>query len=198
MASASSSPMHKWGICATGKISNDFASCLLHLKNLGAPVSLHAVAAGSGLLSAQNFQRRFDVTRSYGSYAELFQDPEVSIVYIGAIHPAHHGLCLQALSSGKHVVCEKPIALNLRELEEIQECARRHNRFLLEGMWTRFFPAYREIRRMVLEAKTIGEVKLVQADFGVAFGRDNKRIWDLGMGGGALLDVGTSVLEFGQ
>lgn len=114
----------------------------------------------------------------------------MTVVYIGASHPLHHQLCLGALKAKKHVVCEKPLAMNSGQVEDILCCAAENNCFLLEGMWTRFFPLVKKIRELVVEERKIGDVKLIQADFGVAFGRDNKRIWDKDMGGGALLDVG--------
>lgn len=73
----SSIVQHRWGICATGRISNDFVSCLLHLQKAGSSLEVVAVAAGSGISSAERFAERFGIKSAYGSYEELFKDPEV-------------------------------------------------------------------------------------------------------------------------
>ena len=102
-------------------------------------------------------------------------------------------LCLEA---GRAVLCEKPIAINAAEAEELIGCARRRGRFLMEAMWTRFFPVTAKVREL-LAAGAIGEPKFVQADFGFA-ARPNpeSRLFSPELGGGALLDVGIYTLAW--
>eukprot|EP00392_Amoebophrya_sp_AT5.2_P001514 g1516.t1 len=133
---------------------------------------------------------------AYGSYSELFADPSIDIVYVGAIHPMHKKLVLEALRAKKHVLCEKPMGMNLEEVETMQRVAAENNCLLQEAVWTRFTPLTRRVRDLVVTQKVLGDVKFIQGDFGVAFPRSVKRIWDLEMGGGALLDIGIYPLQF--
>lgn len=87
------------------------------------------------------------------------------MVYIGSIHPQHLPLAKLALSHGKHVLCEKPLAMNVRETKEILEFAKSKQLFLMEAVWSRFFPIYQEIRNQ-LENGSLGEVKHVLVTFG--------------------------------
>ena len=107
----------KWGILSVGNISNDFSMCLQHelVSSRG-----QIVACGSRSLErSQAFAKSFGIPKAYGSYKELAEDPEVEIVYIGSIHPFHKEHALLCMSNKKHVVIEKPIALNATEAMEI-------------------------------------------------------------------------------
>jgi len=173
----------RWGIASAGKICNDFANALNYV---GAPIA--AVAARS-LADAESFRMQHNVARAYSSYSDMFVDPDVEVVYIGSVNTQHLALGLQALESGKHVVCEKPLGLNLAEVEELQAAARQRNLFLLEGMWTRFFPVVKQVKALV-SSGLIGDLRQVQSDFGVVIPRDVQRLYDPALGGGALLDLG--------
>jgi dihydrodiol dehydrogenase / D-xylose 1-dehydrogenase (NADP) len=155
---------------------------------------LQACAARS-LSSAQDFAKAHGVATAYGSYEELCKDPAVDIVYVGTLHTSHAEHAQLALAHGKHVVVEKPMAMNAREAAATIALAREKKLFFLEGMWTRFFPAVRHVRAL-LEQSAIGEVQNVNADMGFVFDKDNDRVWKRSMGGGALLDIGIYPLAF--
>lgn len=149
--------------------------------------------AASELEKAQKFAKELEIPQAYGSYEELAKDPEVEICYIGTIHPSHHKNVLMCMNNGKHVVCEKPLGVNAKEVKEMVAMAKEKKVFFLEGMWTRFFPAVQKARE-VIESGQIGDVKMVFADFGFKSTPDTKRLYDLNMAGGALLDIGVYVL----
>jgi dihydrodiol dehydrogenase / D-xylose 1-dehydrogenase (NADP) len=87
------------------------------------------------------------------------------IVYIGAIHTQHVRLCKLALHGGKHVLCEKPLGMNVKETKEILELAKAKGLFLMEAVWSRFFPAYKRLKEE-LEKGTVGEILQVLVSFG--------------------------------
>ena len=88
------------------------------------------------------------------------------------------------------MLCEKPFTINARQAEEVAEAAARNNCFLMEGMWSRFFPAMQKVRDLLAEG-AIGKPMLLEADFGFRAGfNPNSRLFDPAMGGGALMDVG--------
>jgi len=174
----------RWGILGTGGISRVFAQAL------GQTPGARLVAVGSrSIEQAQAFGSEFGAA-AYGSYRALVEAPEVDIVYIGTPHTTHAEHALLALGAGKAVLCEKPFAMNLGQAAQVVGLARSRKLFLMEAMWTRFLPALAEARRLVASG-AIGEVALVQADFGVAATRDPAhRVNRRDLGGGALLDLG--------
>eukprot|EP00112_Aurelia_sp_Birch-Aquarium-sp1_P008113 Seg1890.6 transcript_id=Seg1890.6/GoldUCD/mRNA.D3Y31 product="Trans-1 2-dihydrobenzene-1 2-diol dehydrogenase" protein_id=Seg1890.6/GoldUCD/D3Y31 len=119
----------RWGILGAGLISTDFC---LALKTLNPEEHcINAVAARS-LERAKKFANTFEIERSYGSYEELLRDPEIDIAYVGTIHTTHKELTILALQNGKHVLCEKPAALNLEDLEEMIAAAKKSDRLFME------------------------------------------------------------------
>lgn len=168
-----------------GSMSNDF--CVGLVAN-GSTIS--AVAARDHE-KAQAFAKKFGAARAYDSYQALAEDPEVEVVYVGTIHTTHLSCVKMALNAGKHVVVEKPMGINAKEVQEMVDLAREKKLFLLEAMWTRFFPAIRKARE-VLASGEIGVPKYVQGDFGfVAPSEDQPhRLWDPELAGGGVLDIG--------
>jgi predicted dehydrogenase len=117
-------------------------------------------------------------------------DKDVDIVYIATVHTEHHKNTLLALELGKHVLCEKPLAPNSDQAEDMIKKAREKQLFLMEAMWTRFFPINLRIKKMAKEGE-LGRIRLVTADFGAASKEDpNSRVYDPALAGGSLLDIG--------
>lgn len=181
----------RWGICSAGKISNDF---VVALQTLPAQDHQAVAVAARDLNRAKEFAQSHNIPKAYGTYEELAKDPDIDIVYVGAIHPTHRDLVLMFFNHGKNVLCEKPMAMNLTEVKELISAARKHNVFLMEAFWSRFFPVYEEIRSL-LHQKVIGEVKLVRAEFGVNL-LGVPRAVEKELGGGAILDIGCYCLQF--
>ena len=174
----------RWGILGTGNIAQQFAKGLAELPDA------QLVGVGSrSLETAQAFATDFGATRAHGSYDALAQDPEVEVVYIATPHTLHAENGLLCLGAGKAVLCEKPFALNAAQAQRVIDTARANGLFLMEAMWTRFFPLFRTLRELVQEGR-IGEPRLLHADFGFASPVTQSRLFDPKLGGGALLDVG--------
>lgn len=181
----------RWGILGTGKIARQFA---LGLKQL--PDARLTAVGSRTVAAAAAFGSEHAVTRCHGSYVDLVQDPEVDVIYVATPHHCHRENTLQALAAGKPVLCEKPFTINAREAEEVIAFARSLKLFLMEAMWTRFFPLMERLRAM-LAAGTLGEIATLTADFGFrAEYADEPRLFDRSMGGGALLDVGIYPISF--
>jgi predicted dehydrogenase len=183
----------RWGILATGGIAAAFAADLVDLPD----AEIVAVASRSRE-SAEAFAERFGVARAYGDWASLAADEDIDVVYVATPHVAHRsaaGLCLE---SGRNVLCEKPFTLNLREAEELVTLAREHDRFLMEAMWMYCSPLMRRLKALVDDG-AIGDVRTVQADFGLAGPfPPAHRLRDPALGGGALLDLGVYPVSFAQ
>jgi dihydrodiol dehydrogenase / D-xylose 1-dehydrogenase (NADP) len=145
----------KWGIVGTGKISQDFCLALLTCDSQEHVI----VAVGSrDKIQADKFVKEFNLgnqVHTYGSQDEVFQDADVDIVYIGTIEQVHRDLCIKALNHNKHVLCEKPLAMNVSEVQEIINTAKKTKKFMMEALWSRFFPIYNCLRDAVKQIGTV-------------------------------------------
>lgn len=181
----------KWGIMGTGTIANSFVKGLSSLPE----AELYAVASRSRE-KAEEFGNKYGAARMYGSYEELVQDSEVDVIYIATPNTAHKENTILCINHGKAVLCEKPFTINAKEAEEVIKLAREKKVFVMEGMWSRFFPVMKTVRKW-LEEEAIGELRMMTADFG--FRREGPmedRKIGLHRGGGALLDVGIYPISF--
>ena len=180
----------RWGVVATGSIAARVVQDLALLDD----AVLQAVSSRTEA-SARAFALRFGFASAYSDredvtgYERLFADPAVDVVYIATPHAQHHTVALAALLAGKHVLCEKPLAMNAREATELADLAAERGLFLMEAVWTRFLPSFRRAMK-ILRSGEIGPVRWLQADLGFAAPFDpSSRIWDPAAGGGALLDL---------
>ncbi|XP_006826073.1 trans-1,2-dihydrobenzene-1,2-diol dehydrogenase-like [Saccoglossus kowalevskii] len=181
----------RWGIASAGLISNDFC---VALKTLNSEEHKIVAVAARSLDRAKEFAERFSISKGYGSYEELANDEEIDVVYIGVINTQHVGLSKMMLNCGKSILCEKPLAVNLRETKEVLSLAKEKKLFCMEAIWSRFFPAYDEIRSIINSGK-IGDIKYVYADFGVNNLMSVQRIAQRDTGGGVTLDLGIYVIQ---
>lgn len=145
----------KWGIVGTGKICEDFCLALLTCDSNEHKI----VAVGSREKSkAEEFVKKLNLSNDiqiYGSQEEVFSDPNVDIAYIGTIEQYHRDLSIKALNQNKHVLCEKPLAINTKEVEDIIQAAQKSKRFMMEAIWSRFFPIYDYLRDAVKQIGTV-------------------------------------------
>jgi len=178
------------GIIGTGWIAEKTAATIAGMAENGEDVKLLAVASRK-TETAQDFAARYGVSRAYGSYAELCADAEVDLVYIATPHNLHCGNMIAALKAGRNVLCEKPFTVNAREAREVIDLAHKNGLFLAEAMWTRYMPL-REKFSLISE---IGEVKSLEADLSYA-NAHMRRMYDLDLAGGALLDLGVYAVNF--
>jgi predicted dehydrogenase len=150
---------------------------------------LEAVGSRS-LDSARSFARKWKAPKAFGSYEKLLGDPAVEAVYIAPPHSFHAQWAIQAARSGKHILCEKPLALNYPDAKRIVEAARKKGVFLMEAFMYRFHPQMAKLVELIRKG-TIGRVRLIQASFCFDAPMDLKdRLFNRELGGGCILDVG--------
>jgi len=183
----------QWGILSTGRIARQFATDLRSSRTgrLVAVASRHEADAAA-------FASEFGDVRAHGSYAALLADPEVQAVYIGTLHPWHAQWAIEAARAGKHVLCEKPLALNLADAQRMIAAAREHGVLLMEAFMYRLHPQTLKIVELV-RAGQVGEVRVIRASFNFAADFDpGHRLFNKGLGGGAILDVGCYPMSFAR
>ena len=179
-----------WGILGPGGIARAFAKDIQLLDG-------HTVAAvGSRTLgNAQDFAKTFGGI-AYGSYQELVEDPLIDAIYVATPHPWHKENVIAALDAGKPVLCEKPFAVNAREAQEMVDTAQANNLALMEAMWSRFLPHYKQVREIVASG-VLGKILSVHADHGQRLADQNiPRLVEPSLAGGALLDLGIYPVSF--
>jgi len=189
---------YKWGILGAARIADKFADGLKILPN----AERYAIAARS-LERAEAFKVKHGFTKAFGSYEEMLADTELDVVYIATtnnLHFEHTMLCLEA---GKAVLCEKPFASDLSQVEQMVNKSREKNVFLMEALWSRFIPSMIQCKEMV-ENGAIKRPLLLQCNFGFISPFDPyNRIYDPGLGGGSIPDIGiypifTAMYLFGK
>ncbi|MDF0598558.1 Gfo/Idh/MocA family protein [Psychromarinibacter halotolerans] len=180
----------RWGIMATGLIADLFAA---DLSLAGLPV---AAVGSRSAGKADAFAAKHGIPTAHSSYEDLVADPDVDVIYVATPHPFHVEGAKLALNAGKHVLIEKPFAMNAREAREIVALAEAKNLLVMEAMWTRFLPHMVRLREILSEG-TLGEIHSLWADHSQALPDDpNHRLNAMELGGGALLDLGIYPVSF--
>jgi predicted dehydrogenase len=180
----------RWGVAATGGIAARFVEGMQLVED-----GVVAAVGSRALDRAVGFADRFGIPRRHGSLDELAADPDVDVVYVASPHSRHEADTVRYLEAGKHVLCEKPLALNARQAERMVDTARSNGVFLMEAIWSRFLPAYQRLGEL-LDAGRIGTPLVVEASFGFTMPvRPEHRLFDLALGGGGLLDLGIYPLQ---
>lgn len=186
-----SAPSLRWGVMGPGRIADVFA------LSLRAHTTQRLTAVGSRTAArAAEFAGRHGIDGIHSSYGSLAADPEVDVVYVATPHAFHAECALLAIEHGKHVLVEKPFAMNAEEAERVAAAASDRGVFAMEAMWPRFLPAT-DVIRQVLADGLVGEPRVVLADLGEHFAPDPAhRLFDPALGGGALLDLGVYLVSF--
>ncbi len=175
----------RWGIIGLGSIANKFATDLATIEN----AELVAVASRSQE-NADEFAKKYNSKKAYNSYLDLAKDVEVDAVYIATPHSFHKEHTILCLKNKKAVLCEKPFAMNLQEVEEMIGVAKENNVLLMEALWTYFLPHYSYVLESLKNEK-FGKLLKLEADFGFSRAFDNdSRLFKKEVGGGSLLDIG--------
>ncbi len=184
---------YRWGIAGTGRIARDFVDGLRQVPD----AQVVAVCSRSEA-TAKQFATQRGIPRWHGSYEALASDPDVDIVYVATPNSRHRDDTEMYLRAGKHVLCEKPFALNEIEAKSMVATARREGRFVMEAIWSRFLPVYVALGE-VLASQPLGAITHVEADFGFEAPVDRQhRLNDPALGGGAVLDLGIYCLHFAR
>ena len=174
-----------WGIIGLGSIANSFAKDLALVPN----AHLKGVASRTKK-KAKEFAKEHHAEKAYGSYEKLFKDASIDIIYIATPHDSHAALSIAAMKAGKAVLCEKPLAVNAKQVKKMIKTAKKQKVFMMEAFWSKFNPSVKQCIDLAKSGR-IGEVNYVNADF--CFYKDapaESRMFNLDLAGGSLLDVG--------
>ena len=180
---------YKWASLGTGVIANELAQALEALGGKLYSVANRTYDKGVA------FAEKYGIEKVYKEIDEVFEDPEVDIIYISTPHNTHINFLRKALSAGKHVLCEKSITLNSEELAEAIQLAEENHVKLAEAMTIFHMPIYRKLAE-IISSGTLGPLRLIQVNFGSYKEYDmNNRFFNRNLAGGAMLDIGVYALS---
>jgi predicted dehydrogenase len=184
-----------FGIIGAGRIAEKFS---LTFEQGLVPGGRVLGIASRDLNKARQFSVAHNIARSYGSYEELFGDSDIDAVYIATINTEHIYCCKNAIASGKHILCEKPLVIHTSDARALATMAKEAGVFLMEAMWTRCLPAILKAEEWVKQGR-IGNPRGLKASLCANRNPDEyKRLFDPQMGGGALLDLGVYCLHLAK
>lgn len=182
----------RWGLMGAGAILERWMQGAAQVPDM----EIAAVASRTQE-SARRAAGRWKIPKTM-TYDEMIHDPDIDVVYVPVPHTQHQELSMKAMENGKHVLVEKPAGISASQFQKMAECARRHNVFLMEAVWTRFFPIMDTVLTKIKEGE-IGDVRHVQAAFSFRVPDDcTSRLVDPDRAGGGLLDVGVYPLHLAR
>lgn len=180
----------KWAVLGTGVIANEMA---VALKKIGRNI----YAVGNRTYSkAVDFANKYGIEKVYDDYNDMFTDSDVDVIYITTPHNTHIEFMKKAIRNDKHILVEKSITLNSRELNEAMELAALHNVVIGEAMTIYHMPVYKKLKE-ILASGRLGKVNLITMNFGSYKEYNmNNRFFNRNLAGGAMLDIGVYALSF--
>ena len=186
----------KWGIIGPGNLANNFAD------GLKSSYSGQLVAIASNNEDRRkNFGDKYDIHSDFrfDSYEDIINSEHIDAIYISTPHNLHAEWTIKAAGKGKHVLCEKPGAVNLNEGKKIIEAVKEAGVFYMEGFMYRCHPQIPKLLE-IIKNKTIGEIESIETSFGYDTGKTipESRIFNKELTGGAILDVGLYPISFSR
>ena len=184
----------RWGIMSTAEIG---AVKVIPAMQKGDHCDIRGIASRS-LDKAKELAAKLNIPRTFGSYEELLASAEIDAVYIPLPNHLHVPWSIKALEAGKHVLCEKPIALSATEAQELLDASKKHpNLKIMEAFMYRHHPQWLKARELAASGK-IGEPKTIQSFFSY-YNDDPNDIRNMAdIGGGGLMDIGCYTISFGR
>lgn len=178
-----------WAVLGTGVIANEMAQALAKMNK-----KLYAVGNRT-YQKALDFAEKYEVQKVYEQIDDMFVDEHVDIIYITSPHNTHYQFMKKALENGKHILVEKSITLNSRELDDMIALASKNNRIIAEAMTIWHMPVYKKLWEVV-QSGELGKVQMITMNFG-SFKEYNmeNRFFNMNLAGGAMLDIGVYALS---
>jgi len=175
----------RWGVLSTSNIGRVAVNPAIQASSNG---ELLAVASRTES-AAREFAEKAGIPQHFGSYEALLEDERIDAVYNPLPNSLHKEWTIRAAEKGKHVLCEKPLALNAAECREMEAAAAANGVKLLEAFMYRFHPRTKRVLEMV-RAGAVGNLRQIRSTFTFLLTRPDNIRWDPELGGGALMDVG--------
>ncbi len=175
----------KWGILSCSRVA----------KNRWIPAMQQVAGCQIAAISSRdatkskNWAKQFHIAKSYGDYEEMIRDPQLDAIYIGLPNTLHYQWALKCLTMGKHVLCDKPLAMTSKQVEHLYQTAKDQNLLLYEPYVNAYHSQYDQIKQWI-DQERIGNIKLIRVGFSFYFDRPGDIRYNPDLGGGSLMDLG--------
>ena len=179
-----------WGLLSTARINER----LIPAIRASGQSTLLAVASRSKE-RVQSYAKQWDIPQAYGTYEQMLADPAINVIYLSLPNHLHVEWAIRCAEAGKHVLCEKPIAITTEEVARMAQAAEKNGVIIQEAAMMRFHPQTRYLRELVAK-RTIGEVRLIRGVFAFTLENPGDIRLDVNMGGGSLWDLGSYCVSF--
>ena len=181
-----------WGLLSTARINRALIPPLQVSKRN------HLLAVASRTQEgADKYAREHKISRAYGTYEALLADPEIDVIYNPLPNHLHAEWTIKAVEAGKHVLCEKPLALSVDEVDAMQAAARKHDRVVAEAFMYRHHAQTLKVQELVQNG-SLGALKLIRGSFSFVLAREGDVRLDPAMGGGSIWDVGCYPISYAR
>lgn len=181
-----------WGLLSTARINRALITPLRASKRN----QLVAVASRTQE-SADKYAREWKIPRAYGTYEAMLADPEIEVIYNPLPNHLHAEWTIRAVEAGKHVLCEKPLALSVEEVDAVQAAARRHGRVVAEAFMYRHHPQTLKVQDLVTDG-SLGTIRLIRGSFSFVLSRGGDIRLDPTKGGGSIWDLGCYPISYAR
>ena len=181
-----------WGLLSTARINRALIKPLRASKR-----NQLAAVASRTQESANAYAREWKIPRAHASYEALLADPEIDVVYISVPNHLHAKWTVKAIEAGKHVLCEKPLALNVDEVDTVRAAAHKHGRVVMEAFMYRHHPQTLRVQELV-KSGALGTLKLIRGSFSFMLSRQGDVRLDPAMGGGSIWDIGCYPISYAR
>jgi len=181
-----------WGLLSTARINR----ALIPPLRVSKRNQLLAVGSRSQA-SAEGYAREWKIPRAHGSYEALLADPEIDVIYNPLPNHLHTEWTIKAVEAGKHVLCEKPLALSVDEVDAVQQAARKHGRVVAEAFMYQHHPQTLRVQELARNG-SIGTLKLIRGSFSYVLNHEGDVRLDPAMGGGSIWDVGCYPISYAR
>jgi predicted dehydrogenase len=180
----------RWGLLSTARINERLIPAIR-----GCDRSELLTVASSRPERAARYASEWNIPRAYGSYEAMLADPDVDVVYISVPNALHATWAIKAAEAGKHILCEKPLALSVADVDQMAEAARRNRVILQEAIMMRYHPQTLQLQQRIAQG-AIGDVRFIRAIFSFTLTRAGDIRFDPGLGGGSIWDLGSYPVSF--
>jgi len=181
-----------WGFLSTSRINKVLLEPLRESKR-----NVLLAVASRNKNRAEEYAREKNIKQAYGSYDELLQDKEIDVIYNALPNHLHAHWTIKAMEAGKHVLCEKPLAQSVEEVDAISTAAQRYNKVVTEGFMYRTHVQTYLIKDIIRSGK-LGKIKMIRSNFTFMMNKPDDYRWKPEMGGGSLWDIGCYPLSFAR
>ena len=181
-----------WGLLSTAKINR----ALIKPLNASKRTRLLAVASRSQL-SADTYAREWKIPRAYGNYDAFLADPEIDVIYNSLPNHLHAEWTIRALRAGKHVLCEKPLALTLEEVDAMSMASRETGKILMEAFMYRHHAQTLKVKE-IADSGMLGKINFIRGSYTYTLVRHGNYRTVKEMGGGSIWDVGCYPISYAR